>query len=117
MIRRPPRSTLFPYTTLFRSVRIHQHVLGVTAFYIEPRDLQIGTKHPAAALAPFAAPARGLNPCGAHAIPYFPRNDARAGRNDLADRFVAQNSREWAGDVTQSFVHVGVANAACVHLH
>src|SRR2546430_5901038 len=26
MIRRPPRSTLFPYTTLFRS---HQHPLGV----------------------------------------------------------------------------------------
>src|SRR3712207_8374682 len=24
MIRRPPRSTLFPYTTLFRSVRIQQ---------------------------------------------------------------------------------------------
>src|SRR3712207_7612322 len=23
MIRRPPRSTLFPYTTLFRSFRIH----------------------------------------------------------------------------------------------
>src|SRR5256885_5746125 len=23
MIRRPPRSTLFPYTTLFRSIRIH----------------------------------------------------------------------------------------------
>src|SRR2546429_7388883 len=23
MIRRPPRSTLFPYTTLFRSVQIH----------------------------------------------------------------------------------------------
>src|SRR2546430_4177764 len=23
MIRRPPRSTLFPYTTLFRSLRIH----------------------------------------------------------------------------------------------
>src|SRR2546425_5193436 len=30
MIRRPPRSTLFPYTTLFRSVRkrIHQHADG-----------------------------------------------------------------------------------------
>src|SRR5260221_1650008 len=27
MIRRPPRSTLFPYTTLFRSDRKH-HVLG-----------------------------------------------------------------------------------------
>src|SRR3712207_8275727 len=24
MIRRPPRSTLFPYTTLFRSVRAHR---------------------------------------------------------------------------------------------
>src|SRR2546428_4151920 len=25
MIRRPPRSTLFPYTTLFRSLAIHAH--------------------------------------------------------------------------------------------
>src|SRR4030043_1815047 len=25
MIRRPPRSTLFPYTTLFRSVLAHSH--------------------------------------------------------------------------------------------
>src|SRR2546425_9538386 len=25
MIRRPPRSTLFPYTTLFRSLRIESH--------------------------------------------------------------------------------------------
>src|SRR2546426_4279144 len=27
MIRRPPRSTLFPYTTLFRSVVLHERVL------------------------------------------------------------------------------------------
>src|SRR3712207_7279996 len=26
MIRRPPRSTLFPYTTLFRSPRVHERV-------------------------------------------------------------------------------------------
>src|SRR2546427_13089481 len=26
MIRRPPRSTLFPYTTLFRSTDVHLHV-------------------------------------------------------------------------------------------
>src|SRR5256885_12753189 len=26
MIRRPPRSTLFPYTTLFRSQRLAQHL-------------------------------------------------------------------------------------------
>src|SRR5258707_6440926 len=25
MIRRPPRSTLFPYTTLFRSRKLHRH--------------------------------------------------------------------------------------------
>src|SRR2546426_6991704 len=29
MIRRPPRSTLFPYTTLFRSVHIECQPLGV----------------------------------------------------------------------------------------
>src|SRR5258708_13167684 len=27
MIRRPPRSTLFPYTTLFRSVHVYGHSL------------------------------------------------------------------------------------------
>src|SRR2546430_11253311 len=27
MIRRPPRSTLFPYTTLFRSGRLHFHAV------------------------------------------------------------------------------------------
>src|SRR5690348_17870494 len=27
MIRRPPRSTLFPYTTLFRSALLHQQLL------------------------------------------------------------------------------------------
>src|SRR3989475_7990319 len=29
MIRRPPRSTLFPYTTLFRSLTSKHHVYGV----------------------------------------------------------------------------------------
>src|SRR3712207_7862055 len=28
MIRRPPRSTLFPYTTLFRSLRVEQVLPG-----------------------------------------------------------------------------------------
>src|SRR3712207_8128133 len=31
MIRRPPRSTLFPYTTLFRSVQEHEQVVAVPA--------------------------------------------------------------------------------------
>src|SRR2546430_12561264 len=31
MIRRPPRSTLFPYTTLFRSERSKTRIVGTTA--------------------------------------------------------------------------------------
>src|SRR2546423_9028149 len=33
MIRRPPRSTLFPYTTLFRSLRLH----GIDVFWVDLR--------------------------------------------------------------------------------
>src|ERR1039458_5162739 len=33
MIRRPPRSTLFPYTTLFRSLeQLHQQPVGILQF-------------------------------------------------------------------------------------
>src|SRR3712207_8783504 len=35
MIRRPPRSTLFPYTTLFRS---HRHCAWLTALRYQMRD-------------------------------------------------------------------------------
>src|SRR3712207_8288141 len=42
MIRRPPRSTLFPYTTLFRSVErcasMRSRMRGCTAGQIERRD-------------------------------------------------------------------------------
>src|SRR5260221_2950599 len=31
MIRRPPRSTLFPYTTLFRSAQAREYILGAIA--------------------------------------------------------------------------------------
>src|SRR3989442_16007267 len=38
MIRRPPRSTLFPYTTLFRSVIL---VLGILAAIAAPRFINL----------------------------------------------------------------------------
>src|SRR5256885_16211023 len=47
MIRRPPRSTLFPYTTLFRSVVDRQLVSEVTALgHLDGIDLadQIGDR-------------------------------------------------------------------------
>src|SRR5256885_13201337 len=39
MIRRPPRSTLFPYTTLFRSTRIEKVAGG------DAKNLWMGTFH------------------------------------------------------------------------
>src|SRR3712207_8663820 len=43
MIPRPPRSTLFPYTTLFRSTLIHKAGLHLYAF----QCLQIKAENPA----------------------------------------------------------------------
>src|SRR3712207_7395472 len=53
MIRRPPRSTLFPYTTLFRSLEIlprlrpgvlvHVHDIFLPGEY--PRDWVLGPEH------------------------------------------------------------------------
>src|SRR3712207_7827510 len=45
MIRRPPRSTLFPYTTLFRSLRVERQAEGVSRLG-ELAHLRIG-RHPA----------------------------------------------------------------------
>src|SRR3712207_8947430 len=48
MIRRPPRSTLFPYTTLFRSRRAVGELVGVgltdhyCPCFFEPRDDEAG---------------------------------------------------------------------------
>src|SRR2546430_17220002 len=41
MIRRPPRSTLFPYTTLFRSIRRGSRLVGVAPLVVYQR----GTEH------------------------------------------------------------------------
>src|SRR2546422_4559325 len=45
MIRRPPRSTLFPYTTLFRSllgrVRWTQSARGVSRVRVDPELMQV----------------------------------------------------------------------------
>src|SRR5258708_13480821 len=56
MIRRPPRSTLFPYTTLFRSLGEHGH--GVGGRSVGPRQGN-GARPPAAPAAAAAAAARG----------------------------------------------------------
>src|SRR2546430_8494590 len=45
MIRRPPRSTLFPYTTLFRSV-LHVRAVAGQDGPVFPRRLGCGSGHP-----------------------------------------------------------------------
>src|SRR3712207_7026865 len=56
MIRRPPRSTLFPYTTLFRSTRVAHFVLPLEHL-AQPRDLVVGRAIVARVL--LVAPVRG----------------------------------------------------------
>src|SRR5687767_15678224 len=46
MIRRPPRSTLFPYTTLFRSQQVHEvalHEAGVLEL-VDEEDFDVGSR-------------------------------------------------------------------------
>src|SRR3712207_8310665 len=50
MIRRPPRSTLFPYTTLFRSTTGQR---CVEKYLLQPRELHL-----------FREPASEFFPCG-----------------------------------------------------
>src|SRR5690242_21492265 len=57
MIRRPPRSTLFPYTTLFRSTRIDQAPLHPIRDVSRVADGD-PLRSPRAAGAPRTAPAR-----------------------------------------------------------
>src|SRR5437660_6934494 len=49
MSRRPPRSTLFPYTTLFRSLQLHA---GLQVFELEDALLEDGRRQVFARVAP-----------------------------------------------------------------
>src|SRR5438034_915644 len=59
MIRPPPRSTLFPYTTLFRSVRVCPRCRGTTPDLLCP---QCGVRTADADAPPAAGPAAGDEP-------------------------------------------------------
>src|SRR2546422_8455088 len=45
MIRRPPRSTLFPYTTLFRSRQLQIRGAGISGPYQLAADMLPGTEY------------------------------------------------------------------------
>src|SRR5207247_740295 len=71
----------------------------------------------AATLPPFAAPGRGLNPGGTHAGAHLSRGDVLGHAKNLADWLVAEDSGEWSRQVSERLMYVGVADAACMHLH
>src|SRR2546430_12264638 len=51
MIRRPPRSTLFPYTTLFRSATLNEAIVKVYAAQPGSQvEIRLGYGHPAQVL-------------------------------------------------------------------
>src|SRR3712207_7879672 len=58
MIRRPPRSTLFPYTTLFRSRGAVRHPLGYHPGRARRVRHPYGLRHPEAAYLPGLAEQR-----------------------------------------------------------
>src|SRR3989454_9792260 len=81
MIRRPPRSTLFPYTTLFRSRRRGaSHGGGVRV-----RDGDVGTDGRGSATAR-SGRRPGAQAREADAAPGAPRGRSRGSRTDARDR-------------------------------
>src|SRR6267142_4486223 len=61
MIRRPPRSTLFPYTTLFRSLHVGLHRPGLRIGDPEHRESRLRAR-PEIQRPPYAR--RGVSPDG-----------------------------------------------------
>src|SRR2546429_9935003 len=79
MIRRPPRSTLFPYTTLFRSLRFHdrrQHVWRALCVAHDPRHAP-RVSPPSSPPGPAVPPVRTRGALGLPCrTPRRPRRDA-----------------------------------------
>src|SRR2546422_5854255 len=57
MIRRPPRSTLFPYTTLFRSMKSSPEPPSITSLPAPPKSRSLPSP-PRISSAPMSAPCR-----------------------------------------------------------
>src|SRR2546429_3041774 len=62
MIRRPPRSTLFPYTTLFRSPKPHEDVGGALGLLDMDRAAKLAKSRFAVMWGPLARLERAIGP-------------------------------------------------------
>src|SRR5258708_28384230 len=85
MIRRPPRSTLFPYTTLFRSLHSNG---GVEELLLQRRVVTLGEIH--AAQAPTRTdPAQG-DPFGSQVVLQEPRSEEHTSELQSPDHLVCR---------------------------
>src|SRR3712207_8937866 len=82
MIRRPPRSTLFPYTTLFRSDRIdHRRLLRpAVGDHVRPLEARLGLSGEAAARGHARLLPRPARPAARARAAFELRQDAHADR-------------------------------------
>src|SRR6202171_5088763 len=85
MIRRPPRSTLFPYTTLFRScrdtIRCQQRARGMSRRGLEHRDrksTRLNSSHLAISYAVFCLKKKKTKAKSTNIIIYSPCDACRA---------------------------------------
>src|SRR5260370_30488150 len=93
MIRRPPRSTLFPYTTLFRSVQYSFSATGSLAYVpgaVQSAQLKLVWVTRNGAEQPVAAPARGY---------VFPRLSPDGRR--IAVGIMDQETQVWLYDLSR----------------
>src|SRR5256885_9922148 len=74
MIRRPPRSTLFPYTTLFRSGLTHRQIRGLIHQHLDALLALVADPHPKSLRAAVGLPELGA----ALAAVHRPATPARA---------------------------------------
>src|SRR2546422_3956012 len=101
MIRRPPRSTLFPYTTLFRSVRIPQttpppcrtlscthHVLSAGLGTGDRKSTRLNSSHGYISYAVFCLKKKKKNNDPQHP-PTPPSNETRTGLASTRVAYVA----------------------------
>src|SRR2546430_16361855 len=110
MIRRPPRSTLFPYTTLFRA---GQHDVQVLAQIAADADFRGGLERgPAQAIDVLALLGREH----AEALP-IPRNFERGGRDLAVERVVLRDAEvsERVGPPVRALEHrrFEIGRASC----
>src|SRR5215475_10423314 len=113
MIRRPPRSTLFPYTTLFRSC-LGDHDFGISAIMMNAGIFLVPAVHEIAIAAELAIAARAAEEPDAHSLPNRPALDPGTKRVDSPDELVAWDARPINSELALYRAGIRMTDPACL---